>query len=75
MALGDAMAKYGTTRAKALGEIWKESKRQHWILRFLSSKKSRRNTQVICDGGFWFLALICMLADKLMNWKSWRRHT
>ena len=75
MALGDAMAKDGTTRAKALQEIWKESKRQHWILRFLSSKKSRRNTKVICDGGFWFLALICMLSDKLMNWKSWRRHT
>ena len=75
MALGDAMAKDGTTRAKALREIWKESKKQHWILRFLSSKKSRRNTKVICDGGFWFLALSCMLSDKLMNWKSWRRHT
>lgn len=72
-ALSLAYATHGVTRSKYLRELWKESKRQHWLLQFLCSRNSRSKVRTV-NSTIWIPVLVLTLIDLLFNAKSWRTH-
>lgn len=73
--LAEALNQGANTRSKALREIFKSTKRIHFLLRFLSSKNQRKHTPVIRAFTFTLTVFFVAGIDRVFNWKSWRRHT